>query len=372
MPSCIVATCRSHWRRKEPNLKFHVFPKDKDRIRIWLRNTGQFGENDLDQAVSKIIEGKQNDSYRMCSKHFSSDMYHQVGSKILLKKNAIPNMFFIVYNSAIMDLDDVAAKRHCAEVSTFHTTKALDKSLPFADDHTLNVTIKSEIGDDPDDVIPNRHCSEVSTLHTANVLNKFPPANDHIPNVTIKSEDGYDSDDNISNGHCAQMSTVHAAEVLDTSSPTAEFNIAIKTESSDNPDVTTEGHYEEEGTIHTAKDLDDESFLADDYTQWHSLNSSSLTNTCPNSAENMFMVANGIRTSTPNMFGRPKKRFRVSRGIMVNINVQTKNKRSGTLPLFGCKNKETQHGPLTAEVGIQCTLLTDMATDVAQNKASII
>ncbi|XP_040185898.1 uncharacterized protein LOC120918416 [Rana temporaria] len=371
MPSCIVATCRSHWRRKEPNLKFHVFPKDKDRIRIWLRNTGQFDENDLDQAVLKIIEGKQNDSYRMCSKHFSSDMYHQVGSKILLKKNAIPNMFFIVYNSAIIDLDDVAAKRHCAEVSTFHTTKALDKSLPFADDHTLNVTIKSEIDDDPDDVIQNRHCAEVSTFHTANVLNEFPPANDHIPNVTIKSENGYDSDDNISNGHCAQMSTVHAAEVLDKSSPTAEFNVAIKSESSDNPDVTTEGHYEE-STIHTAKDLDDESFLADDYTQWHSLNSSSLTNTCPNSAENMFMVANGIRTSTPNMFGRPKKRFRVSRGIMVNINVQTKNKRSGTLPLFGCKNKETQHGPLTAEVGIQCTLLTDMATDIAQNKASFI
>ncbi|KAM4691996.1 uncharacterized protein WCC33_016818 [Rhinophrynus dorsalis] len=70
----------------------HGFPKDITQIKEWLVHTNQdFG--DVDLFAQKVLEGKKTDLYRMCSKHFTSNSYYYQGSKILLKRDAVPTVF---------------------------------------------------------------------------------------------------------------------------------------------------------------------------------------------------------------------------------------------------------------------------------------
>ncbi|XP_075698294.1 uncharacterized protein LOC142663492 [Rhinoderma darwinii] len=93
MPVCIVAGCPSGGRQKEHGVIVHVFPKDKNMIRAWLIQTRQdFG--DLEEYVNKVYEGKKTDSFRLCSKHFTSDCYtHLDGWRKVLRKDAVPTIF---------------------------------------------------------------------------------------------------------------------------------------------------------------------------------------------------------------------------------------------------------------------------------------
>ncbi|XP_073410400.1 uncharacterized protein [Dendrobates tinctorius] len=54
--------------------------------------------------VIKVYLGKVNDSYRLCSLHFSHDSYHYDGCRRILKKNAIPTIFNTVRPSTTPSL----------------------------------------------------------------------------------------------------------------------------------------------------------------------------------------------------------------------------------------------------------------------------
>ncbi|XP_056425796.1 uncharacterized protein LOC130367402 [Hyla sarda] len=92
MPSCIVKGCPSTSRRRDPSVIMHSFPWDVSRIRIWLQKTGQF-ENNLDQKVQQVLNGKVNDSFRMCSLHFDNYSYHHEADRRILLKDAVPTIF---------------------------------------------------------------------------------------------------------------------------------------------------------------------------------------------------------------------------------------------------------------------------------------
>ncbi|XP_069594994.1 uncharacterized protein [Ranitomeya imitator] len=92
--------------------------------------TGQYDPDLVDQMVIKVFLGKVNDSYRLCSLHFSHDSYHYDGCRRILKKNAIPTIFNTVRPSTIPSLpsttipsesgpSDLSNKQHTS--STPHT-----------------------------------------------------------------------------------------------------------------------------------------------------------------------------------------------------------------------------------------------------------
>ncbi|KAE8578884.1 hypothetical protein XENTR_v10023813 [Xenopus tropicalis] len=94
MPSCLVHGCRHSTARKGlyPGIVLHGFPKNLSRIKQWLLNTGQnFGN--LDAFAQKVLDGKKHNSYRICSSHFSSDCYVQLGCTKGLKADAVPTIF---------------------------------------------------------------------------------------------------------------------------------------------------------------------------------------------------------------------------------------------------------------------------------------
>ncbi|XP_056382901.1 uncharacterized protein LOC130276918 [Hyla sarda] len=92
MPSCIVRGCVSSSRKRDPSIILHSFPKEPERIKFWLLQTGQYG-TDIDKMVEKVYLGKLYDTYRMCSLHFSHDSYRYDGDRRILKKDATPTVF---------------------------------------------------------------------------------------------------------------------------------------------------------------------------------------------------------------------------------------------------------------------------------------
>ncbi|XP_040291778.1 uncharacterized protein LOC121003903 [Bufo bufo] len=91
MPSCIVKGCSYSWKKKDPDIIIHAFPKDLESIRKWLIQTQQdFG--DLEEFSRKILEGTKG-AYRVCSRHFTADSYETRGFMTVLKKGAIPTIF---------------------------------------------------------------------------------------------------------------------------------------------------------------------------------------------------------------------------------------------------------------------------------------
>ncbi|KAM4705577.1 uncharacterized protein WCC33_010403 isoform 1-T1 [Rhinophrynus dorsalis] len=94
MPKCIVKNCPSKTGGKErdSHVVLHTFPRDLENIKIWLQQTNQdFGN--LEDFSQKVLEGKKNDLFRMCSKHFTSESYTIQGARLVLKKDASPTIF---------------------------------------------------------------------------------------------------------------------------------------------------------------------------------------------------------------------------------------------------------------------------------------
>eukprot|EP00079_Xenopus_tropicalis_P027914 XP_012822337.1 PREDICTED: uncharacterized protein LOC100494649 [Xenopus tropicalis] len=94
MPNCIVHGCRHRTGQKEkyPNVTLHNFPNDIHKIKNWLRQTSQYGE-ELDSVANAIQEVSKTGRYRMCSVHFTEDLFMTQGSKRVLKPNAVPTIF---------------------------------------------------------------------------------------------------------------------------------------------------------------------------------------------------------------------------------------------------------------------------------------
>ncbi|XP_066439004.1 uncharacterized protein [Eleutherodactylus coqui] len=99
MPNCIVRGCIRAKNCDHPKI-LHCFPKQPEKIKQWLQQTGQYGI-DLDEMVVKVYLGKINDKYRMCSLHFSNDCYHHDLYRRILKKNAIPTIFNTIKPSTV-------------------------------------------------------------------------------------------------------------------------------------------------------------------------------------------------------------------------------------------------------------------------------
>ncbi|KAM3927190.1 uncharacterized protein RB166_009959 isoform 2-T2 [Leptodactylus fuscus] len=92
MPSCIVKGCSFSWKKKDPTITIHAFPRSKEMIKAWLMQTGQdFG--DIDAFTDKVFEGKKTDAFRICSQHFTPDSYTNEGMRKSLKKDALPTIF---------------------------------------------------------------------------------------------------------------------------------------------------------------------------------------------------------------------------------------------------------------------------------------
>ncbi|XP_069608974.1 oocyte zinc finger protein XlCOF29-like [Ranitomeya imitator] len=92
MPSCIVKGCSFCWKKKNPDITIHAFPRSKEMIKAWLMQTGQdFG--DIDAFTDKVFEGKKTDAFRICSQHFTSESYTNEGMRKSLKKGALPTIF---------------------------------------------------------------------------------------------------------------------------------------------------------------------------------------------------------------------------------------------------------------------------------------
>ncbi|XP_056383004.1 uncharacterized protein LOC130276955 [Hyla sarda] len=95
MSRCVVKHCSSSTRKRCPNVILHTFPREPEKIKLWLYLTGQYGA-DLDDMVIKVYLGKVNDSYRMCSLHFTHDSYNYDGYRRTLKRDSIPTVFNII------------------------------------------------------------------------------------------------------------------------------------------------------------------------------------------------------------------------------------------------------------------------------------
>ncbi|KAM3920552.1 uncharacterized protein RB166_014992 [Leptodactylus fuscus] len=95
MPNCIVRGCVRARKKSCPSIILHSFPREPEKIKQWLQQTGQYG-SDIDNMVVKVFLGKVNDAYRMCSLHFTHDCYHYDGYRKTLKKNAVPTIFNII------------------------------------------------------------------------------------------------------------------------------------------------------------------------------------------------------------------------------------------------------------------------------------
>ncbi|KAM4691329.1 uncharacterized protein WCC33_016170 [Rhinophrynus dorsalis] len=94
MPNCIVKGCkhRTGQKEKHPTVVLHSFPSDLYYIKQWLLQTKQdFG--DIDAFAKMVLDYKKNDGHRLCSLHFTSSCYTARGSKLVLKKDAIPTIF---------------------------------------------------------------------------------------------------------------------------------------------------------------------------------------------------------------------------------------------------------------------------------------
>ncbi|XP_056422471.1 ethylmalonyl-CoA decarboxylase isoform X1 [Hyla sarda] len=106
MSSCLVKGCKTSWRRRESSVSLHTFPKDVNRIRLWLQQIGQFTDN-LEEMVLKVWMGTVNDIYRLCSLHFTHDCYNYWDNRRTLRKDAIPSLFGIHEPPSVGNIDQI-------------------------------------------------------------------------------------------------------------------------------------------------------------------------------------------------------------------------------------------------------------------------
>ncbi|CAH2321140.1 RNA pseudouridylate synthase domain-containing 1 isoform X1 [Pelobates cultripes] len=94
MPNCVVFGCPRQPVKNNPDMdvRLHCFPKDPERVKLWLMQTRQHFR-DIDKVVVAICDGKRNNNYRLCSRHFTKDCYTINGTHKSLNKYAIPTIF---------------------------------------------------------------------------------------------------------------------------------------------------------------------------------------------------------------------------------------------------------------------------------------
>ncbi|KAM4040244.1 uncharacterized protein ACNLHF_011616 [Anomaloglossus baeobatrachus] len=92
MPSCIIKGCFNTWKQKDSKVILHVFPKDKEGIKLWLRQSPENFPN-VEELVDKIHAQNKWGTFRLCSKHFTDDQYFHEGTKRRLRPHAIPTLF---------------------------------------------------------------------------------------------------------------------------------------------------------------------------------------------------------------------------------------------------------------------------------------
>ncbi|KAG9475535.1 uncharacterized protein [Eleutherodactylus coqui] len=107
MPSCVVRGCVCTWKKRDPTIILHSFPKEPGKIKLWLQQTGQYGV-DIDEMVEKVYQGKVYDTYRMCSLHFTDDSYHYDCYRRFLRKDAVPTIFNTKNQSSDSSISEVA------------------------------------------------------------------------------------------------------------------------------------------------------------------------------------------------------------------------------------------------------------------------
>ncbi|XP_044126121.1 uncharacterized protein LOC122920577 isoform X1 [Bufo gargarizans] len=116
MPSCVVRGCVCTWKKRDPSIILHCFPKEPEKIRHWLQQTGQYITDqydiELDKMVEKVYLGKVCNSYRMCSLHFTTDSYYYDGDRKLLRKDAVPSVFNKIKPSTGSGLSSTSNDQH--------------------------------------------------------------------------------------------------------------------------------------------------------------------------------------------------------------------------------------------------------------------
>lgn len=88
MVYCSVSSCKNG-NYKQPNLGYFRFPKETDRLDVWLKFCGR---NDrIFRKHSRRAKACKDNSLRICSKHFLPETYQKsLIGKYILHKNANP------------------------------------------------------------------------------------------------------------------------------------------------------------------------------------------------------------------------------------------------------------------------------------------
>ncbi|XP_056384449.1 uncharacterized protein LOC130277739 isoform X2 [Hyla sarda] len=130
MPNCVVRGCLPTRKKRDSSVILHGFPREPEKIKLWLHQTGQYG-SDIDDMVVKVYLGKVNDSYRMCSLHFTNDSYRYDGYRRTLKKTAIPTIFNSITPSTV--LSSVSSNIPSVSGPSSSSSEQQIPSAPFAD-----------------------------------------------------------------------------------------------------------------------------------------------------------------------------------------------------------------------------------------------
>ncbi|KAM3920006.1 uncharacterized protein RB166_014456 isoform 1-T2 [Leptodactylus fuscus] len=134
MPGCVVRGCGFRWKKGDASVTLHCFPKEPERIKHWLQQSGQYGA-DIDQMVEKVYLGKVYDTYRICSLHFTHDCYHYDGHRRTLRKDAVPTIFDSIKPSAVStDISPVSWPSSSSSGQRIPSAlPAESQNLPFSD-----------------------------------------------------------------------------------------------------------------------------------------------------------------------------------------------------------------------------------------------
>ncbi|XP_044126020.1 uncharacterized protein LOC122920518 [Bufo gargarizans] len=111
MPKCVVHSCVFRWKKGQRSVNLHCFPKEPERIKLWLQQTGQY-EGNIDKMVERVYQGKVNDTFRMCSLHFANDSYYYDGDRKLLRKDAVPTIFATNMPSTVSAKSSSSSDQH--------------------------------------------------------------------------------------------------------------------------------------------------------------------------------------------------------------------------------------------------------------------
>ncbi|XP_063290459.1 uncharacterized protein LOC134575166 [Pelobates fuscus] len=92
MPKCIVKDCRNGHTKNAEDCSFYSFPSTPDRIKEWLLASGDEFKN-IDAVIEYIIQQKKSSVFRICSDHFTPEMFSVTHKRKTLKYDAVPTIF---------------------------------------------------------------------------------------------------------------------------------------------------------------------------------------------------------------------------------------------------------------------------------------